>query len=464
MSKSNQKPWPDRIFGFLASLKLAVCVIASLAVISAIGTIYEARYDAEVAQKLIYHSVYMYVVLGMLCVNLIAVMIDRWPWKQHHAGFVLAHVGIIVLLIGSWLTQRYGIDGSIAFEIGQQRQHITVRDRDLMVYASFDGQEMQNIYQEAVDFLKNPPTKEDPFRVTLGPDVLEFSEYHQFAFRESEIVPSEDQQDGPAIRFQLENANVNMTEWLRRERQRGFGDFELGPARIVLSKTAGTPSGRNEVVLTPNADGKSLTYSIFDKEKRLRKKGNIRQAETVETPWMALKFRLLRYLPYAKENIIYTPSRSASPISTSAVKFKFRGEDYWLGLNTVLRLYLEDRVYLLSYGHRQLQMQFPLHLKKFTLGKYEGTERAASYESVVAVPGKGDVTISMNEPLHHEGFTFYQASFEKNERGEPVMSVLSVNHDPGRWVKYLGSFLIVMGSIVLFYFKRVQWLKKGKKT
>ena len=68
----------------------------------------------------------------------------------------------------------------------------------------------------------------------------------------------------------------------------------------------------------------------------------------------------------------------------------------------------------------------------------------------------------MNEPLKHEGFTFYQASFERDESGKPVTSILSVNHDPGRWVKYLGSFLIVLGSVVLFYFRRVQWLKKLK--
>jgi cytochrome c biogenesis protein ResB len=175
-----------------------------------------------------------------------------------------------------------------------------------------------------------------------------------------------------------------------------------------------------------------------------------------------LKFRLLRYLPAAKEVIRYTPSETASPIATSAMKFKFRGQEYWLGLDSVLRLYLDDRMYLLSYGHRQLQLSFPLRLLEFHMGKYEGTERAATYESQVEVPGRGQVTISMNEPLKHEGFTFYQASFEKNEKGEPVVSILSVNHDPGRWIKYLGCLMIVAGSIVLFYFKRVQWITKRK--
>ena len=75
---------------FLASLKLAVLIILALAIVSAVGTITEARFnDAEVAQKLVYHSPYMYGVLIVLCINLIAVMVDRWPWRPHHLGFVL---------------------------------------------------------------------------------------------------------------------------------------------------------------------------------------------------------------------------------------------------------------------------------------------------------------------------------------------------------------------------------------
>ena len=88
-----------RILKFTASLKLAVIVILGLAVISAVGTITEARYnDAMVANKLVYTSPWMYVILSLLCVNLIGVMIDRWPWKQHHAGFVLGHIFILHLV------------------------------------------------------------------------------------------------------------------------------------------------------------------------------------------------------------------------------------------------------------------------------------------------------------------------------------------------------------------------------
>lgn len=450
----------ERTIKFFASLKLAVVIIISIATLSAIGTIMEARYmEPEIAQKLVYHSPYMYVTLVMLMITLIAVMIDRWPWKQHHAGFVLAHIGIIILLIGSWITKEYGVDGSMAFSIGESRNQVMIRERDLMVFATF-GDGMRNVYESEVDFLRNPPSEEKPFIVHLGQDQLKFTKYYHFAYRESEILPSELERDGPAIRFQLENPNVNMTEWLRRSTGKENAELDLGPAKVVLARTEPEPSGRNEIIIVTTPGSDILNYTIYNKDKTLRKKGSLKQADTLETGWMGLKFRLLRYLPRAKEVVKFTEAPHFTPVTTSAAKFNFRGEDYWIGLNSVLRLYVEDTAYIVSYGFRQLQLDFALKLNDFRVGTYQGTERAASYESDVEVPGRGNVLISMNEPLQYKGFTFYQASFEKDERGRPVTSVLSVNHDPGRWFKYLGSLLIVFGSIVLFYFKRVQWLGK----
>ncbi len=455
-----QEPLFDRIIRFFADLRFAVIIILAIAVISAVGTIFEAIYmEAEIAQKLVYHSVYMYVALFFLTVTLIAVMIDRWPWRQHHAGFVLAHIGIIILLMGSWMTKQYGIDGTMAFNIGEERKFVTIRETDLMVFASFDGQGMKNIFESKVDFLSNRPTEKNPFIVRIGADQLKFTDYYHFAYREAEILPSDLERDGPAIRIQLENQNVNMTEWLRRDSTSAAREVDLGPAKVILAREVTKPSGRHEIVFVTRKDNK-LDYYIHNKDGSVSKKGVVAQGDTIETGWMSMKVRLLRYLPRSKEQISYTKAGYFTPMTTAAAKFNFRGQDYWIGVNSVLRLFIDNTAYVISYGYRQIELAFPLRLTDFKVGLNPGTDRAASYESKVEVPGRGQVTVSMNEPLQHDGFTFYQASFEKDETGKPVTSILSVNHDPGRWVKYLGSFLIVLGSIVLFYFRRVQWLKK----
>lgn len=444
-------------FNILASLRLAIFVISSMAIVAAVGTITEARYDAEVAQKLVYQSVYMYTVMGLLIINLVAVMVDRWPWKQHHAGFVIAHVGIITLLIGAYITQKYGVDGTLAFEPGQSRKSVTVKERELAVFSSLDGNNFTNLFSGEVDFLRHPPSVEKPYIIHLGSDEMVFSRYEHFAFRESEISPSPNDRDGPSIRFQLENPNVNLTQWLRRDSRSQVNEIDLGPAKVKFANSLPAPDQRNCVVLISVPGSDTLQYVIYNKDDTVRKKGTIKQSDTIDTGWMGMRFRLLRFLPHSREVVTYAPSPTASPLSTSALQFTFKGQSYWLGLNSVLRVYLTDRMYIVRYGNRQLDLAFPLKLKEFKVGTYEGTERAASYESLVEVPDRGDVRISMNEPLQFQGFTFYQSSFEKNEKGQPTASILSVNHDPGRWIKYVGSMMMVLGSIILFYFKRVKW-------
>ncbi len=93
------------------------------------------------------------------------------------------------------------------------------------------------------------------------------------------------------------------------------------------------------------------------------------------------------------------------------------------------------------------------------MDKNPGTNDPASYESFVALldgrttNGASDHHVYMNNPLKYDDFTFYQSSYFQvgpNQYG----SAFSVNYDPGRPLKYLGSFLLVFGSAWHFYIRR----------
>ena len=65
------------------------------------------------------------------------------------------------------------------------------------------------------------------------------------------------------------------------------------------------------------------------------------------------------------------------------------------------------------------------------------------------------ITISMNHPLTHRKLTFYQSSYERlrgpdgRETGD-FQSVLQVGYDAGRFLKYLGCALVVLGALLQF--------------
>lgn len=447
----------ERLFKFLASLKLAVLIIVSLGIASAWGTIVESRYDMITAQKLVYHSWYMYSILGFLIVNLVAVMVDRLPWKKKHLGFILAHIGIITLLVGSYITRVVGIDGTLVFDVGESQRYVSlIAHNEIVVYQMKDFEESNKIYQEQVEFLVNDP-KDHPVKVPIENGFIEFVDYMPYAQKSFEIIESDKMMDGPALRFQLNNQFVNLTEWIVQMGTQP-AKLSLGPAQVVLARDESYQSlgGLNEIILWPSRQTQKLNYKILTKEGEVQKQGTMGFADEIDTGWMGMKFRTLQFYPKSKVQYEYKALERPNANSVSAAKFIFEGREHWIGLNTALELYSKDSVYFITYGNKRIDLGFPLTLDKFEMEKYQGTEMAASYKSIVTVPGVGVQEISMNEPLKHKGFTFYQSSYQQDKTGQPIGSVLSVNKDPGRFWKYLGSLLIVLGSIILFYFRHTQ--------
>lgn len=445
----------EKIFRFLCSLKLAVLIIIALGTIAGIGTIVEARYDTYTAQKLVYHSWYMYVVLGMLCVNLTAVIVDRYPWQKRHIGFISAHVGIIILLVGSYITHVSGVDGTMAFEVGDKNKYVVTRDTEVVVYHLKDLENAEKIFSSDVDFLLHSP-KKNPLVISTEEGKITMHDYMPYATEETSITATDKVTAGPALRFQMQNQFANFVEWIVQSGSQP-AKMSLGPVQIILlkaNKKYEVEKGQNQIVLSPTKSPNQVHYEIYDKEAKKIEQGNVPSGGVFTTPWMNTSFRIVQYYPKAKIEHNYKRLERPNATSTSAVLVSFMGKDYWLGLDTAIELYADQSVYFITYGSKRIDVGFSMTLKKFEVENYQGTQMAKSYQSIMDVPGVGEKVISMNEPLTHNGFTFYQSSFEQDRMGKPTASILSVNYDPGRWLKYLGSFLIIFGAIMLFYFKR----------
>lgn len=444
----------------LASIKIAVFVILGVGVISATGTIVESIYqDAKRAQETIYHSWFSYSIFALLTVNLIAVIIDRYPWKRQHLGFILAHIGIIILIAGSILTRYFGVDGSMAFNIGETRKTVTVGETDVLVYSGLASGGMRKVFEKEVHFIKNPPSEDDPLIIPVGQDEIRIDGFRPYAIPQNKIESSSKPTDGAALRFQMSNQHVSQSDWLMLGRD-AFDVKNMGPAKIVLGlKDKFKYSGGNVLLLETTPGKESLDYTVYTASKNGKtSSGQVKAGESLQTGWMGLTFRILKFLPHATQRWEYEPLESSVEGAIQAIRFNFEGKEYWTGLNSSVRLFSDQAHHVLVFANRQLELAFGLKLDQFRVGRYQGTRRAASYESDVTVvdpnnPGES-ITISMNEPLKYQGFTFYQSSFQEDEMGRPTVSILSVNRDPGRPWKYLGSLLIVLGIIHLFYFKR----------
>ena len=111
----------------------------------------------------------------------------------------------------------------------------------------------------------------------------------------------------------------------------------------------------------------------------------------------------------------------------------------------------------LAYGSKVYELPFSIKLNDFIAEKYPGTEKGyASFMSKVTVEDERpfDYDIFMNNILDHQGYRFFQASFDRDEKG----TVLSVNHDQwGTWITYLGYFLLYIGLLGIMLFGKTRF-------
>jgi hypothetical protein len=69
--------------------------------------------------------------------------------------------------------------------------------------------------------------------------------------------------------------------------------------------------------------------------------------------------------------------------------------------------------------------------------------------------GSFETLVSMNHPLHHRGYIFFQSSFVE---GRPMISIFSVARAPGLPLVYFGTTLLAAGILWMFYVK--PWLAR----
>jgi hypothetical protein len=121
-----------------------------------------------------------------------------------------------------------------------------------------------------------------------------------------------------------------------------------------------------------------------------------------------------------------------------------------------------------SIGLRQRRSPMPLLIKLIDFKKqlHPGTQVAQSFSSLVEVTTDGitrQLTISMNKPLRHRGFTLYQQSYRETPDGRES-STFAVTRNYGRLLPYISTAMVVIGMIVHFVAMMIKHARKQSKT
>jgi hypothetical protein len=180
---------------------------------------------------------------------------------------------------------------------------------------------------------------------------------------------------------------------------------------------------------------------------------------------MSIAFRVDEYLPAGSERQVYEPLHLPKNQLEEAIPA------------TLIEMTVGDstREIWLQRGEAPEGPSYKT-LDKFEVAFEPGTEKPTKFVSQVRLTDNSQGikdqphTISMNEPLSHRGFRFYQMRYSAmqdprtGQRTGQFQSVLQVATDPGRSIKYLGCIVLVLGIYLQFYMKAGVFSGVGKKA
>ena len=483
----------EKIWKFLISLKLAVVVIVSLAASMATATVIESINDTATAQYYVYRALWFYLLLATLGLNILAVALSRLPWKKRHAAFLMAHAGILMILIGSYLTATLGLDGSLKLAEGEVSSAVELDQHVLL-------------------FKQGESTQSFPFPWIPASVAHDFKpmDFPQFKVRIEKVISDADPKisfipgtdaslkPSPAVQVKILGSPMGgAPEFWLWSGDPGWASQKLGPVRFLvrsenqkdlkLGDNEGLSEARFDLVAMNNGKLRYEATSIRGEKKsgeidlsRLKSKDD---PMIIKPGWrMPIQVQVKSFVDHAVNQTEYVtakekPAGMGSALPVPAIRISLisnPASKLWLGLGDRVDFKDSDGTNIsVGYFPKRMVLPYAMRLKTFEIKNDPGTQNPAAYSSFVQVVDqfqKGEAELSnlpvthitMNEPMTVKGYTFYQASYIPDSP-RPVTTILSVNYDPGRALKYWGSLLLITGAIALFLSKAIQ-KKKSPAT
>ena len=242
-----------RVIHYLGSLQLALILLATIAIACAVATFAESNFNTKIAQTYIYKAPWFQIWLAVLCVNLFAVTLTRWPWQRRHVGFVITHYGIITLLIGAMVGMQTGFEGNVTLRKDDPpTRRVTTNRSIIQLESSADSA----LYLMQFDAEATPPSTRRP-RIFPVPGTnlkIVADEFSPNLVREQRFAASQAPDAAPSALLKLssEMAERTLDVPLALHSGKSVDQDFFGLARIIfrpaLAEVSRTPVQESQMI------------------------------------------------------------------------------------------------------------------------------------------------------------------------------------------------------------------------
>ncbi len=231
-----------RVYRGLASLGLAVIVIALSAVVLGWATFVEQWYGAKAVHFGVYGTWWFAALVFLLGLNVLCAAIIRFPWKKHQTGFVVTHTGILVLLLGCSLSWIGGIDAQMPIFEGTaaHRAFVDTQHFELTIHRRLAT---QNASESASQ--EKQPADPQVIRIPFAPGPFNWDDYNQLP-----VFPWALGRPGPRTLYERDGIRLEILDYLSDSRSAA-----VPPLRLQIRSRSGKASPSGDAAPAKSGDG-----------------------------------------------------------------------------------------------------------------------------------------------------------------------------------------------------------------
>ena len=455
----------DKIAAFLFSTRIMAVLFIVFSIALALGTFIESWYTIETARVLIYNTWWFEGIMVFFVINFAGNIYRYNLHKREKWSSLLIHLSFVLILVGAFVTRYISYEGIMPIREGETTSAFLSEKTYLTAFidGEINGEPRRRVIEQPV--LLAPETEND---VSINTDyngqpvTIEVVNFIHGA--EEGLILAENGDNYLKI---VEAGDGNRHEHFIKE-----GDV-ANIHNVIFAYNNPTQGAVNLVV--NDRDG---TYKIDTPfEGTFLRMADQFEGEVTADSLQPFQLRSLYNIggmqfvvpePVSKGyyDIIPTEVKQQGQENAVSLKVTTGGESKTVSMlgakgviNAPKQLQVGGLEFYLSYGSKEMELPFAIKLDDFIAEKYPGTESNptpsyASFKSDVTIVEESGETwpyeIYMNHVLDKDGYRFFQASFDPDEKG----TVLSVNHDYwGTWITYIGYTLLYLGLMLILFDK-----------
>ncbi len=450
----------QKLYHILISMKTMILLTAVFAIASAVATFIENDYGTETAWAVVYGTRWFEIVMILLAINLIGNIFRYNLFRKEKWTALLFHAGFLVILLGAAASRYMGYEGTMHIREGLTQNQITSSESYIQVAAKKGDQQL--FLEKKLLMSKITPNHFEISGTLDGkPLHISFKEYLPVAHKS--IV-----EDPNGI------AMINMVV-VEGKRQ---------PQNITLKANERFHTAMLDLTLNQPKSSTTPDLQIYTKEGKFYFKSPVKGSwvkmrdqssgsfeADKEYPFVtgqlydfgSVKLVPKELYPKAKVEVVAGKERAGGRRMKTASKsalivtVNYNGDTKEVALMGFGRgtQGIAENIKVggadidLVWGSKVITLPFAIKLNDFQLERYPGSMSPSSYASEVTLIDKErnvnmPYRIFMNHVLDYRHYRFFQASYDRDEKG----TVLSVNNDPGKVPTYIGYLMLAVGLLL----------------